>query len=273
MARPPAPPKARSKGRSKPRVQAPTPRPATGRGLNQRRYVIIAAVAFLAIGGLIAASILSTRDSGSPSPGGGDVTAGTALPGAPDVNRLLKGIPQAGAVLGRPDAPVTLVEYVDPQCPFCAQFATQAFPDLVSQYVRTGDVRMEFRGIPIIGPDSVGGLEAIYAAGEQDRLWNMSELTFMNQGTENTGWLDEDFVRAAAGSIPGLDVDRLMTERSSDAVSRQLEQAASQARTAGVSGTPTFQVGKSGAALGEPFNVRADSIDDLASHIDPLLGR
>ena len=271
MARTPAPPKARSKGRSEARVQAPTPRVSGGRDLKRRRYVIIASVAVLAIGGLIAASVLSTRGSGSG--GGSDVTAGTALPGANEVSRLLKGISQGGAVLGRPDAPVTLVEYSDPQCPFCAQFATQVFPDLVRQYVRTGNVKVEFRGIPIIGPDSVGGLEAIYAAGDQDKLWDMSELTYMNQGSENSGWLDDDFVRAAAGSIPGLDVQQLMAARGSDAVSRQLEKAASQARAAGVNSTPTFQVGKTGEALGKPFNVRADSIDDLAAHIDPLLGR
>jgi hypothetical protein len=55
--------------------------------------------------------------------------------------------------LGRPDAPVTLVEIADYQCPFCAAFARDALPEIVQKYVRTGKVRIEFRALAFIGPD------------------------------------------------------------------------------------------------------------------------
>ena len=115
-------------------------------------------------------------------------------------------IPQNGSVLGSPTAPVTVVEYIDLQCPACQQFESQALPDLVSRYVRTGKVKIEARPIAFIGPDSIRGRAAALAAVAQNRMFNFAELLYFNQGPENTGWLDDDMVKAAASSIPGLDV-------------------------------------------------------------------
>ena len=73
---------------------------------------------------------------------------------------MLDGIPQDGIALGEPDAPVTLVEYADLQCPFCAEWALQTFPELVADYVRDGRLRIEFRGLTFIGPESEDALRA-----------------------------------------------------------------------------------------------------------------
>src|SRR5207244_3995111 len=70
-----------------------------------------------------------------------------ALPGGAEIDKLLKGIPQHGNVLGRPAAPTTLVEYVDLQCPFCQEFETQAMPALIKLYVRTGKTKVELRPV------------------------------------------------------------------------------------------------------------------------------
>jgi protein-disulfide isomerase len=98
---------------------------------------------------------------------------------------LFRGIPQDGIVLGSPHAPVTLVEYADLQCPDCAQWARDAFPTIVKEYVRAGRVRIVFRGLSFIGADSDAALRAALAAGQQARLWDVVHGLFVQQGAEN----------------------------------------------------------------------------------------
>ena len=88
-------------------------------------------------------------------------------------------------MLGNPDAPVTLVEYVDLQCPYCAEWAVRTFPVLVSDYVRTGKLRIVFHGLAFIGPDSDTALRTALAAGREDRLWDVVAGFYVRQGAEN----------------------------------------------------------------------------------------
>lgn len=243
--------------------------PAAARGrrtLDRRWWIAIGGAALVIVAVLVTISILSAGDDSATD---NAVAAGTPLPGSEDVEALLGGIPQDGESLGDPSAPVTLVVYADPQCPACAGFAIQTLPELIERYVRSGDVRLQYRGVPILGPDSETGLAAAYAAGLQGRLWNFSDVTYLNQGEENSGWLDDDFIRAAAGSVPGLDVGRVLDERDSDEVDQLLAAARADAEEIELTGTPTFQVGRTGESLGEP--VLAGDIDSLAELIDPLL--
>ena len=69
-----------------------------------------------------------------------------------------------------------------------------------------------------IGPDSIRGQAAELAAAQQNRAFNYAELLYDNQGAENTGWLNDNMVAAAAESIPGLQVHTLLDARSSAAV-------------------------------------------------------
>ena len=68
---------------------------------------------------------------------------------------------------------------------------------------------MVFQGIAFIGPDSEKALRYVTAAGQQDRLWNVSELIYRNQGTENSGWVTNAFLRSVGAGVPGLDVDKV----------------------------------------------------------------
>src|SRR5262249_6978019 len=161
-------------------------------------------------------------------------------------NRLFSGIGQRGNVLGSPSAGVTMVEYIDLQCPFCREFETQALPTLVNRYVRPGKLRIEARPIAFIGPDSERGRLAALAAAKQNRLFNFAQLPYDTQGVENPGWLDNPMITAAAASIPGLDVPRLLSDRNSSGVADQARELDLQARADRVSKTPTILVGKTG---------------------------
>src|SRR5207247_1739045 len=140
---------------------------------------------------------------------------------------------------GSPTAPVTLVEYADLQCPYCAVWARDVLPAVVGEYVRTGRLRIVFRGLAFIGPESETALRSALAAGRQGKLWNVVELLYRNQRSENGGWVTEQLLRAVGNEIPGLDTERMLALRRSAEVTTQLETAKQQAEAAGVTGTPT----------------------------------
>ena len=157
-------------------------------------------------------------------------TSNDSAPPAPSPVVELKGIPQAGTVLGSPDATVTLIEYADLQCPSCRAYTEGVWPAVVRQYVRPGRVKTEFRGVAFIGPDSLKALRFVYAAGLQNRLWNLQEALYRNQGGENDGWVTDDLVRELAGQIPGLDVDRLFADAESSEVAAMVSKSEGERR-------------------------------------------
>lgn len=195
-----------------------------------------------------------------------------ALPGAAETQQLLKGIPQTGNVLGKPTALVTVYEYVDAQCPFCQQFETEAMPTLIKRYVRTGKAKVELRPIAFIGADSERGRAALIAGAEQNKMFNVAQLLFQNQGTENSGWLSDDFVQSVAESIPGLDVPRLLEDRNASSVAGKAGGFDADASTDGVNSTPTILVGKSGQEAALVTLATPTDADSVASAIDAALG-
>src|SRR4051812_2823135 len=193
-----------------------------------------------------------------------------ARPAAAAPIDLIEGIPQHGLELGDPHAPVTLVEYGDLQCPYCAYWSRTTFPVLVRDYVRPGKVKLVFRGLAFLGPDSREALQAALAASAQNRLWNVVERLYAVQGPENSGWVDERLLRAVGGSVPGLDVDRMLSEAGAPAVGSAIAEAARDADAAGVRGTPSFELGRTGEPL-RPFAAATLNPESFRPALDALL--
>jgi protein-disulfide isomerase len=232
-----------------------------------RRNVVFAVFAAAL---LLAAVLVAVITSGSDDDGAVEVETGAPLPGADETNALLADIPQDGIELGSPDAPVTLVEFADLQCPFCAQYSVDVFPTLVEEYVRPGQVKMIFRGLAFIGEDSEKALRAAFAAGEQNRLWHVADLLYRNQGAENSGWVSDEVLRALGPSIPGLDVDAMLAAVDSSTADAEIAAAAEAAESAQVRGTPAFLLGRSDAQL-QPLEVSRLEPDEFRTAIDALL--
>jgi protein-disulfide isomerase len=230
--------------------------------MSRRRYAAVAAVAGLLAAGLIAASLVGARKGES---------APTRAPTEP-TTALLSGIPQQGAALGRADAPVTLVEFADLQCPYCAVWADEAFAELVRDYVRPGKMRIVFSGLAFIGPESETALRFAFAAGHQGKLWQTVHLLYAYQGAENSGWVTDDLLRDVGGSIPNLDVERVLREASSPEVDSQLARARGAATQLGIRGTPSFAAGRTESGL-EPVAVSSLKADALRPALDSLLRR
>ena len=226
------------------RQAAAAPPPVRRKGERRRaqpKVLLGAALALVLIGAGVGAALAFTGGGTASSP------PPSKLPDAASVRRLFQGIPQQGNVLGRPGAPVTMVEYIDLQCPYCREFETQVMPDVIARYVRTGKLKVVARPIAFIGPDSVRGQRATIAAGKQGKFFDFAQLLYDNQGTENAGWLSSSVVKDAAASISGLDAAQLDRSLNASAVKAKAQTFASQASTDGVTGTPTLLVGKTGA--------------------------
>ena len=252
---------------SKRRRAAQAPPPPSRRARRQaspRVLIAAAAVLVLVVVGLVLGVVLATG-------GGSSGASGARLPDAGDVQTLLRGIPQSGNMLGKASAPVTMVEYVDLQCPFCQEFETQAMPTLLSRYVRSGKLKVEARPVAIRGADSVRGQSAAIAAGLQNKMFNFMQLLYDNQGVENSGWLNDSIVKSAAVSIPGLDVGQFVKDVNSSVVDDQVKGFDEQATADALAGTPTILVGKTGTKPRQVALTAANDPSPVAAAIDAAL--
>ena len=181
-----------------------------------------------------------------------------------------EGSPPAGSdyrVLGREDAPVTLIEFTDLQCPYCAQFALQTFPQLKRDYVDTGKLRYASRDLPLsFHPFAIPAAIASRCAGEQGRYWEYRESLFRLQGR-----LGEEPYDGLAERL-GLDRAAFSECRADPAQLAAVAQDASVARAQGIASTPSFVLGRlvDGQFIGEQFS-GAKLYADFAARIDALL--
>jgi protein-disulfide isomerase len=165
-----------------------------------------------------------------------------------------------------------MVEYIDLQCPVCRAFETEVMPTVFPRYVRTGKVKVIARPIAFIGADSETGRRAALAAAKQNRFFEFTQLLYFNQGSENSGWLDDSIVRSAYASIPGLKAQAALKARDSAAVAAETRRFDGQANTDNVRGTPTVLVGKTGGKLSEVTPGYAPNASQLGAAIGAALG-
>jgi protein-disulfide isomerase len=237
----------------------------------RRRLMTLGGVlAVAAVVVVVAILVSGGGDNASDRPQAAQTSSG-AIPGQKESAEMLAGIPQKGIYLGQADAPVRLVEFADLQCPICREYTLQSLPQLVQDYVRTGKVRMEFRNLSFLGPDSITAGRAAAAAAQQNKLWNFADVLYYNQGEENSGYVTPQFIDRI-NTAAGVDSAEADAFAKSDASQEPLGAANTMANQLGVNATPTILVGKRG---GELKAVDADATDVAAykSAIDGVLGQ
>jgi Na+/H+ antiporter NhaA len=144
--------------------------------------------------------------------------------------------PERDHVRGPADAPLTLVEYGDFECPFCGE-ATGAVAELRERY--GPELRYVFRHLPLqdVHPHAALAAQAAEAAGAQDRFWDMFDVLFAHQDD-----LELEDVEGYAAEL-GLDVDRFVADLEEARHVGRVEDDVQSAEASGVTGTPTFFVG------------------------------
>ena len=177
---------------------------------------------------------------------GGNDSSGSAsaseISGVESAVALTKGIPQSGFAIGKPGAPVTVREFIDPQCPVCKAASTKTVPAIIKGPVKDGTARLIIEPLTFIGSDSTTGALAIAAAAQQDKAFTYTEILYANQGQENSGWVTEEVLTGIAGKTPGLDVEAWKAARGGSAASDAVFASGDRGQQAGVSATPTFVI-------------------------------
>lgn len=282
-------------------VAAPPPVRSTGgagaRQASPKVLGIAGGVIILVIVAIVLGVVLTRNSSGvSTGPGDNDgprvgLATGTAtvgnsatstLQGAAETEQLLKGIPQKNFVLGNPNAPVTLVEYIDLQCPDCDQFELTEFKPLVDKYVRAGKLKIVIQPWQILdGPgeyDSLRGQKATIAAAAQNKAFDFSQVLYHNQSTEHTHWLNDAMISRIAASVDGLDTYQLAKDANSadtQSVIKSISdfaQAHYNPQTGEMYGTPNLFLGK-GKETPQFFKDGVPALPDLEAAIDGLLNK
>lgn len=150
-------------------------------------------------------------------------------------------------VLGNKSAPITLVEFVDYECPFCKRFFDQTFPDIKKTYIDTGKVKLVMRNFPLsFHQNAHKESQAALCARDQggDGVYFKYHDEIFKRTTSNGTGLALDQLPKIANDL-GLDGNKLQGCLDSEKYKTKVDQDITEGTTAGVSGTPAFFVGKS----------------------------
>ena len=149
----------------------------------------------------------------------------------------LDGVP----MLGNKDAPITIVEFTDYQCPFCQRFHVTTYPELKKNYIDTGKVRFYSRDLPLtdMHPNAMRAAQAARCAGEQNHYWTLREVM-----SANPAKLSMDHIMVYASDLK-MDVNKFRNCLSDEKYKAAVQSDVMEAMRIGANGTPAFVVGKS----------------------------
>ncbi len=176
-------------------------------------------------------------------------------------------------IIGNPDAPITIIEFSDFQCPFCARFYTQTLPLIYEEYIEPGKVKLVFRDYPIqsIHPNAVPAAVASECANEQGKFKEMHDMLFEKQNE----WSKQK--TADALSLFSQYATKIQLEQevfdsclTSGKYIEEIRKDLDDGRDYGVTGTPGFFVGND--QIGYVELKGAQPFDSFKKIIDTQLG-
>ncbi|GAA4810576.1 DsbA family protein [Tomitella cavernea] len=246
------------------------PRPSARAGSTRRRIEFAAFAVVVVIAVVLGVVLFTGRsDDAATAPETGPASisdedrasADGGIGPLGDLARRTTGDPLA---IGAVDAPVVLVEFADYRCPFCAKFSQDIEPKLIDKYVENGQLRIEWRDLPIYGEDSARAARAGRAAAAQGRFWEFNSTLYADAPESGHPEMSPEKLRgyAVAAGVP--DIDRFMEQMNSDDFEALLHVDTMTAQRLGIPATPAFSIN------GHPV-LGAQPIDTFTSMIDKLL--
>ncbi len=178
---------------------------------------------------------------------------GTQQPGQPVV------VKTGSHLQGDANAPVTIIEFSDFQCPFCGRFYTDALPQIEANYIKTGKAKLYYRQFPLveIHPFAQKAAEASECASDQGKFWEYHNLLFADQQA-----LDVPSLKADAKKL-GLDSAKFDACLDGGVKASIVSSDTNDGLAAGVSGTPSFYINGHQLVGAQPFSAFQQIIDPL----------
>jgi protein-disulfide isomerase len=186
-------------------------------------------------------------------------------------NETLKKETSQDVILGDPKAPVTIIEYGDYQCVYCISFFENTEPLIRENYIKTGKVKMVFRGFQFLGAESDLAGQAAECSKEQNKFWAYHDAIYQAEfkdGRENNGNMNRDFFLGLAKDT-GLDVGKFTSCYDSNKYAAAVKQATQDAGALGVNSTPTFFVNGQIISGAQPFEY--SGTDPRVTPFKPLI--
>lgn len=191
-----------------------------------------------------------------------------------EVKALLDGIPQKGAALGSPRAPITVWMFADLECPTVKLFVEKYLPSVIGTWVRTGVVRLDYRSLETDTLDEEIFFKqeaASLAAGRQNRMWNFV-LTFVRQqGEVRTDYATDEFLADIASQVPGLGLGKWQRDRVNPRLSKQVALSVHSGRSSGLRYTPSLLVGFTAGEARRHVD-RASIKKEVAASLEDAIG-
>lgn len=162
-------------------------------------------------------------------------------------------------MLGNAGAPVTIIEFSDFECPFCKEFVEETLPQLKSEYIDTGKVKLVFRDFPLteIHPQAEAAALAAECAADQGKYWDYHDYLFAHQGELS----DENYILWAEEL--GLDEEAFALCYDNEIHAAEIAADREDGEAAGVTGTPAFFINGKFVSGAQPFATFATEIDSL----------
>jgi protein-disulfide isomerase len=211
--------------------------------------------------------IANVKSAGNPvasqEPASGQVSQEGSPASTPTLMEYLIG--QTRHFQGDQNAPVTLIEFSDFQCPYCGKFATETEQQIYDQYVKTGKLRFGYIHFTFLGEESLWAAEASECANDQNAFWKFHDYLFAHQSGENRGAFTKDNLKKFAVTL-NLNADEFNQCLDSDKYTDLVKSQTSMAQNLGVSSTPTMVINGKVLLGAQPFSTFQQVIDsDLSS--------
>ncbi len=162
------------------------------------------------------------------------------------ISQLTNSTMPGATALGVNGAPITIVEFGDYQCPYCAKFNNETKSDLVNKYVDSGMVKFVFRDLVLndLPQDKLSTLaaEASYCAAEQNKYWDFHDEVYQNSKGENTGWISKEALIEFAKNVKVTDIEQFSSCLDSHKYGQIVLKNDRFAKDLGLVSTPTFLI-------------------------------